>query len=145
MTKKKRKSPVRHHVKAHTRKGKRVNSFMRGHGQPLQIKRKIKKSLPQLKGRELREYTVELTYADGKKETDKSVGLSVAEALIDAQLHRKRQNVRVVKAEVKNSELIDIMQEVTSKGARIARTAAGVIDTVQDDEPDRYDIEHEWR
>ena len=42
-----RKSPTRHRVKSHTRKGKRVNSFLRGSGnQKVQTKRmkvKIKK------------------------------------------------------------------------------------------------------
>lgn len=143
MTRKKHKSPIRHRVKSHMRKGKRVQSYMRGHGASIQNRktRKTKTSKP----RELRKYTVELTYEDGKKETDKSIGYSVTEALIDAKLNRKRKNVRVVKAVITNSELIDVMQEITSKGARVARTAAGVIDTVQDDEPDRYDVEHEWR
>jgi hypothetical protein len=139
MVKKHRKSPKRHRVKSHVRDGHRVHSYMRGRGgKPGQIKKKIKK----VKG--LRLYTVELTYEDGKKEIDKSVGYSVTEALLDAERNRKRKNVRVVKARVKNSELIDVMQEVTSRGARVARTAAGVIDDARD-EADRYTVEDEWR
>ena len=40
-----RKSPVRHKVKSHTRKGKRVDSFLRGSGKPpkIQTKRRIRK------------------------------------------------------------------------------------------------------
>jgi hypothetical protein len=117
---------------------------MRGHGQPLRIKKKIKTPLPKKDGRELRKYTVEMTYEDGVKEIDKSVGYSVAEALIDAEANRKRKNKRVVKSVVKNSELIDVMQEVTSKGARVARSAAGAIDVVQQDSP-RYDVKDEWQ
>ena len=39
----KRKSPVRHRVKSHTREGKRVNSFSRGHGTKQILKNKTKK------------------------------------------------------------------------------------------------------
>ena len=60
-------------------------------------------------------------------------------------LQIKRQNTRVVKTKVKNSELIDVMQEITSKGARIARTAADVIATAKGKGSERYDVEDEWR
>jgi hypothetical protein len=39
---KKRKSPVRHRVKSHTREGHKVRAFMRGSGQKTQLKRKMK-------------------------------------------------------------------------------------------------------
>jgi hypothetical protein len=149
----KRKSPVRHKVKSHTRNGHRVHSYMRGRGKTKSVRTKrkihtVSETVPKLNGRELRKYTVELTYEDGKKETDRSIGYSVLEALADAKLNRKRKNVRVTKAVVKNSEVVEdikeVMQEITSKGARVARTAAGVIDDVQD-EGDRYRVEDEWR
>jgi hypothetical protein len=142
LPKKRRKSPRRHRVKTHIRDGHRVRAHYRGHSTPTgQTKRKIKK-------RELRHYTVELTYADGKKEIDHNLAYSVTEALTDARLHRKRKSARVVEAKIKNSEVVKdiktVMEEIASKGGRVARTAAGVIDDVQD-EGDRYTVEDEWR
>ena len=36
-----RKSPIRHRVKSHTRKGRPVHSYMRGHGKPIIRKRRL--------------------------------------------------------------------------------------------------------
>ena len=64
----KRKTPIRHRVKQHSRKGKRVISYERGKGvnspRVRTIKRKIKSSTPNVKA-----YVVNLTFADGKNES----------------------------------------------------------------------------
>lgn len=99
---KKRKSPRRHHVKNHTRKGKRVRDYYRGKGVKINpfTKKKIQKDFiakNELGYHELREYTVVWQYGTGKHvstETVKVEAHSVPEAILHADKLRKRQSER---------------------------------------------------
>ena len=80
--KRKRKSPIRHSVKAHVREGYRVSNYVRGKGsrveQTFTSRRKI------LKTDEARHYVVLFKYGDGTSEELKTIARSPMEAVLEA-------------------------------------------------------------
>lgn len=85
----KRKSPVKHRVKRHTRKGKPVTSYDRGHGtHPASMKvtkRKITKTIQTGP----KAYVVNFTYEDGTGETVPVIATSYKAAMAEAFEEKK--------------------------------------------------------
>lgn len=96
--KRKRKSPRRHNVKAHTREGYRVNNYIRGKAtgiSPFISRRKL------FKTDEARHYIVLFKYGDGTSEELKTISRSPIEAMTEADELRV-SSLRPTEVVVKN-------------------------------------------
>jgi len=126
MTKQKRKSPCRHRVKDHRRKGRTISSYMRGKGNSFPRRNLVVKVEKEdlHKPHELRQYTVVFKYENKTSETVTPVGHSPLEALLNAKKMRKRKD-RPVEVTIKNT-LGDIIAEMVIKGPELVERAAKV-------------------
>jgi hypothetical protein len=100
---KKRKSPVRHRVKTHTRQGKRINSFMRGHGKktsPYSKKKLLKHEGSTRKTME--DYKITFFYSKGRKETLPVAARDADDALNVALKNRKYKNLKPLRIDIKD-------------------------------------------
>ena len=111
-----RKTPVRHHVRQHQRKGRFVTAYLRGNGPPVTFIRKKTLSHEDFsRSHEPRQYTVTAKYADGKKEMVKTIAHSPEEAIHFGLLKMKRRDERPVEIVVKNL-LGDIVGKIAAWG-----------------------------
>lgn len=99
----KRKSPIRHRVKQHTRQGHRVQGYMRGHG--TQSRRPFTKR--RLKGegttrKTMEDYTITFYYSKGRKETIPMAARDSDDALNLALHRRKKKHLKPIKIVIKD-------------------------------------------
>ena len=100
----KRKSPVKHKVKSHVREGKRVNSYVRGHG--TQSKPYTKKRLVRHDGssrKTMEDYKIIFYYSNKRKETVLVAARDSDDALNIALKRRKMKSLKPIKIMVIDS------------------------------------------
>lgn len=110
-----RKSPARHRVKSHKRKGKQVKSYERGSGT-----RQIRTTRRKLVGKEgssrktMEDYEITFYYSKGRKETVPIAARDSDDALNLALERRKKKHLKPIKIMVKDG-VGSILGTITGK------------------------------
>lgn len=116
-----RKYPVRHQVKAHSRRGFPVRSYIRGSGVPqVTYKRRLRQEGSSRKSME--DYEITFYYSKGRKETLPIAAQDSDDALNIALQRRKMTNLKPIKIVVKDG-IGQILGKITGKVAGEVRSA----------------------
>ena len=127
MTRRHHKSPVRHSVRAHVRDGKRIGSYMRGHGSPSNIERRSSrfKRLSELTGGEPKPFTVNFKYSKKKGDGESVIVISRSyQKALDEAYEEKKDQRNPISVEIVDPDFGRIFKAIGSGLSKVTKVGA---------------------